>query len=531
MLIFFKDYRNILLNLAVFCVIFLFLAPTHIRGNEYAFITRSLHVFNDNDLFIGFSESRLRAPILSIFFYFYNFFTYELGWKILRILTTFFFTASLCHFAKSFKLSKISIIIGFLLFIFLNQSYFRTEFIFGTFELKTISYISSIFAFSFFERGKKLHATILLCLAIASHFLIGYFWLLAICTYEYLKYKNLKNSLQFFLKVLIITTPIIIILFYENYFLSTIVETHEYNKIFLDRHNDLVNPYSTSGNIKKNWYLGYLFLIFNIFLLFILKYLNLRFINKNFLSLLILLNTYFLVLTILLYFDKNFLLAKFIPFRPESLTLLLTLFIFSEVIFLFFQKIDFKKKIISIILIFTLTTLPILVYSKYNTLRVFQILIQNIHFVSNFSFKSTNSQLEADDKNLLDWVKKNIPLNQAVLFEDGVNYSKTKLKDIKIFVQNEQFMNSKLLSSSWETLSSRPAYVNRDVIGGNIPEIIKWNKRNNEKILIYNGNCEVINNSKVTYFVTFTLKAKNNLEKCLKKNYKKFGKYYLFIKQ
>ena len=524
-----KIHKNTFLNIAIFCVILLFLAPTHIKGNEYAFITRSLHFFNENNLFIGFSESILRAPILSIFFFFYNFFTFELGWKILRILTTFFFTLSLSHFATTFKISKVSILLGFFLFIFLNQAYFNTEFIFGTFELKTISYISIIFAFSFLERGKTLYATVFVCLAITSHFLVGYFWLLALCTYEYLKNKNLKKSFQFFLRVSLITMPIIIILFYENYFLNSITEAKEYNKIFLERHINLVNPYDISGAIKKSWYFGYFLIMLNICFLFIFNNLNLKIFNKKFFSLLILLNAYLLALTILLYFDKNFLLAKFIPFRPESLTLLLTLFSLSEVIFLLFKRLDFKKKTITLFLILILAALPITIDSKYNIVRVFQVLVQNIHYGINYSFKTIHSQLETDDIALLDWVKENIPETQAILFEDEINYSKTKLKDIKLFVQDDELLISKLLSSSWETLSSRPAYVNRDVIGGNIPELIRWNKRNNEKISIYKGNCEVIDNSQLTYFISFTVSAKNNLEKCLKKSYKKFGKYYLFI--
>ena len=527
----FIDYlhkKNFLFFSLIFLLLFLFFAPTHFLGNDYAFTSKALQFFNTNENFIGFSDSN-RVSIIRIPLYFYfKFFGFEVGLKIARTLTLVLYALAFYHFSVSFRFSNFTILTGILIFILAGQSVFGTAFIFGTFEFKVISSIAVIFSLSYLQREKYLKSIILISLAIYSHFLVGYFWLGAICFFYYLKEKNFRIIFKYFIIVFSISLPVLLILIYENYYININDDIVNYNKIFLDRHDDLTNPFTKSWNLKKDWIFGYIIILINIFLLFFLKNKIKNNLNNNFFSLIIFLNFYFIFLTTILYFDREFLLAKFIPFRPESLTLLFSLFVIIELKLIFYNKQSLKRKIIILSTLILLFSSPVLFENKYNLIRVLQILIQKAHFVSTNFYKPLSDYLEIEDKELISWAKKNTTEEDIIIFEDGRNYSKIKMKDLILFSRDDNYVMSKLLSSSWETISERPAYVNRDVIGGNIPEVIKWKKRLDEKISIYNGNCEVIKNTSINYIISFSKISKVQLDNCFKKSFLNFGKYNVY---
>ncbi len=520
--------KNFLFFSLIFIFLYLFFAPTHISANEYAFISNALQFFNTNENFIGFSDS-IRSSIISAPLYFYfKFFGFELGLKIARTLTLVLYALAFYHFSVSFRFSNLTIYTGILIFILAGQSMFRTAFIFGTFELKVIASIAVIFSLSYLQREKYLKSIILISLAIYSHFLVGYFWLGAICVFYYLKEKDLKIIFKYFIKVFLITLPVLFVLIYENYFINLNADIVDYNKIFLDRHDGLTNPFTKDWNLKKDWIFGYIIILINILLLFFLKNKIKNNLNNNFFLLIIFLNLYFIFLIIILYFDREFLLAKFIPFRPESLTLLFSLFIIIELTLVFYYKQSLKKKLIIFSILTFLSCSPALFNYKYNLIRVTQILIQKTHFVSTNFYKPLSHYLEAEDVELINWAKNKTTDDEIIIFEDGRNYSKIKYKDIALFVKEDNFVLSRLLSTSWETISERPAYVTRDVIGGNIPETINWKKKLDEKTNIYNGNCEVIKNTSINYIISFTKTSKIKLDNCFEKSFLKFEKYNVY---
>ena len=136
---------------------------------------------------------------------------------------------------------------------------------------------------------------------------------------------------------------------------------------------------------------------------------------------------------------------------------------------IFYNKQSLKRKIIILSTLILLFCSPVLFENKYNLIRVLQILIQKVHFVSTNFYKPLSDYLEIEDKELISWAKNKTTEEDIIIFEEGRNYSKIKNKDVRLFVRDDNYVMSKLLSSSWETISERPAYVNRDVIGGNIP--------------------------------------------------------------
>ena len=77
-------------------------------------------------------------------------------------------------------------------------------------------------------------------------------------------------------------------------------------------------------------------------------------------------------------------------------------------------------------------------------------------------------------------------------------------------------------------MHERPAYVTRNVIGGSIPEVIKWKNKLDEKDSIYNGDCEVIKKTSVNYIISFTKTSKVKLDNCLEKSTLTFGKYNIY---
>ena len=146
------NQKNLLFFLAIFFLLYLFFSPTFITANEYAFISTSKNFLSSNNYYIGYSES-IRAFLIKLPAYFlFNNFDYEIVHKILKTLSLLFFSYAIFHFSKSFKISNISILISILVFILSKQSYFGTENILSTIELKTFSYISIILAFSFLQK-------------------------------------------------------------------------------------------------------------------------------------------------------------------------------------------------------------------------------------------------------------------------------------------------------------------------------------------------------------------------------------------
>ena len=343
-----------------------------------------------------------------------------------------------------------------------------------------------------------------------------------------MKEKDFKIIFKYFIKVFLITLPALLILVYENYFINLNVDFAGSNMFFHDRVDGLTNPFTADWNLKKDWIFGYIIILINIFLLFFLKNIIKNNLNNNFFSLIIFLNLYFIFLTIILYFDREFILAKFIPFRSESFTLLFSLFIIIELTFIFYKKQSLKKKIIILSTLILLCSSPVLFDYKYNLIRVTQILIQKAHFVSTNFFKPLSSYLEIEDKELISWAKNKTTEEDIIIFEEGRNYSKIKNKDVALFVKDDQYVVSRLLASSWETISGRPAYVTRDVIGGNIQEMIKWKKKLDEKDSIYNGDCEVIKKTSVNYIISFTKISKVKLDNCFEKSTLTFGKYNIY---
>ena len=97
-----------------------------------------------------------------------------------------------------------------------------------------------------------------------------------------------------------------------------------------------------------------------------------------------------------------------------------------------------------------------------------------------------------------------------------------------MFVKDDNYVLSKLLSTSWETISERPAYVTRDVIGGNIPETINWKKKYDEKMSIFKGNCEIIKNTSINYIISFSKTSKIKLDNCFEKSFLNFRKYNVY---
>ncbi len=522
------NQKNLLFFLAIFFLLYLFFSPTFITANEYAFISTSKNFLSSNNYYIGYSES-IRAFLIKLPAYFlFNNFDYEIVHKILKTLSLLFFSYAIFHFSKSFKISNISILISILVFILSKQSYFGTENILSTIELKTFSYISIILAFSFLQKKNVMLSIFLSSFSIYSHFLVGYFWAGALCIFYYLKIKNLKIVLIFFLKIFLISIPITVILFYENYYNFNPLLQTSYNDIFFERHKGFTTPFTDSYGIKKSWIFGYIFIFANLNIFIFLKKKLKKNLNNELFLLLILLNIYFFALTLFLYFDRNFFLIKFIPFRPESLILLFTLFCIFELIFDWFRKKNIRKQISILITIILISLSPLLLGSNINLLRVTQIIIQKGHITLKDTNKFLKDHLEDNDKDLINWVKKETNEDDIVLFEDGRNLTSKNQKDIYLFVRENNFEISKILSSSWETIVNRPAYVTRDVIGGNFNELIDWRKRLEQKNSVYKGKCEVLNNIPVLYIVAFKKDSKINLDKCFKSSLINFGKYYIY---
>tara|TARA_Y100000768_G_C23727870_1_gene563406 strand:+ start:87 stop:602 length:516 start_codon:yes stop_codon:yes gene_type:complete len=153
-----------------------------------------------------------------------------------------------------------------------------------------------------------------------------------------------------------------------------------------------------------------------------------------------------------------------------------------------------------------ITSIPYLFGIKYNIFNAVKIISYKIHLYKNVNIKISN-RLEPHEKQLLLWIKENTNEDDVIMFERGGNYLGKKYP-------NGESVRSILISSGWEVISKRAAYVNYKNSGTSIPEFMQWRKRMEEKNGIYSGKCSILKNIPVNYIVTFNEVSKNNITKC-----------------
>jgi len=513
------DKKNFLLNFEfinrndylffalLFSIILFKTFPYNWTGNEYAYYGLSHYAFKPeifNEFYTSHHETNYRAMFTYVVGFFIHTFGYDNVWFVSRILMAGLYSIAILFLLRTFNLQPLSAVLSSILFLILGEGYFAGFNLFNSFRPAIISYILVLFSFCFIERKNFNISLILMILATYIHFQIGLFWSAFIIFYDFLNRKNIKSSFLYLLFIALFTFPIIYELFSSNYQSGSNINYLEFNKGLTERNAHHTRPFNESGQLTENWLYGTIFITFNLIILSVIKFFTK---NKDiFLTSIIILNFYLLAMLFAVYFDSNLSLTKFFVFRPDSLIFFLTLLFLCNFFFSRYLLFNVYSKCITLLSIFLITSIPYLFGIKYNIFNAVKIISYKIHLYKNVNIKISN-RLEPHEKQLLLWIKENTNEDDVIMFERGRNYLNKKYP-------NGEPVGSILISSGWEVISKRAAYVNYKNSGTSIPEFMQWRKRMEEKNGIYNGKCSILKNIPVNYIVTFNEVSKNNITKC-----------------
>ena len=374
-----------------------------------------------------------------------------------------------------------------------HQTYFAGEWIFGGSEGKVFAYIFVMLAVGLVIQGRLLPVVVLLAVATYFHFLVGGFWAGALFIYLYLNGHNRKRLALGVLSFTVLVLPMVWLLIYENKILPTPdVSGLEFT---IDQiYSDIRNPHHVApfkeGHFR--WTGGFFFfLLFSGFLYLVKR--RQSFWNSNFVLWVGGLHIYLIVALVVAWFDRDTqLLGKFYLFRPASFIYLLCLLILFDAVSKHWLAVSEKRlKIITIL--FVLVAAGALAIKLPGIVRS--------------SPDSLQRSLGKDEKQLVDWIRTNIPEGTVILIPES--------------------SGKPLNSMNFEQLIDRPTLVSWKFVPTTRYEIALWYKRILLKHEIYEGKCDSIKLLNVSYVLTVNSAQTEKLSLCGEPLYSS-GSYVLF---
>ena len=339
-----------------------------------------------------------------------------------------------------------------------HQTYFAGEWIFGGSEGKVFAYILVMFAIGLVIQGRLLAAVVLLAVATYFHFLVGGFWAGALFAYLYLNGHNRKQVVFGLLGFTVLVLPMVGLLIYENKILpppdvSGLAFT-------IDQiYSDIRNPHHVAPFKEDyfHWTGGFIFFLLFSGFLYLVKRRQL-FWNSHFVLWVGCLHVYLLFALAIAWFDRHTqLLGKFYLFRPASLLYLLCLLVVFDAVTKHWLAVSKKRVKIVTILFFTIALgalvikMPRMVQSSPDSLM---------------------SSLNREEKQLIQWIRTNIPEGTVILIPES--------------------SGKPLNSMNFEQLIDRPTLVSWKFVPTTRYEIALWYKRILLKREIYEGKCSSI---------------------------------------
>jgi len=374
-----------------------------------------------------------------------------------------------------------------------HQTYFAGEWIFGGSEGKVFAYIFVMLAVGLVIQGRLLPVVVMLAVATYFHFLVGGFWAGALFIYLYLNGHNRKRLALGVLGFTVLVIPMVWLLIYENKILPTPdVSGLEFT---IDQiYSDIRNPHHVApfkeGHFR--WTGGFFFfLLFSGFLYLVKR--RQSFWNSNFVLWVGGLHIYLIVALVVAWFDRDTqLLGKFYLFRPASFIYLLCLLILFDAVSKHWIAVSEKRlKII--------TGLFVLVAAGA--------LLIKLPGMARSSPDSLIISLGKDEKQLVEWIRTNIPEGTVILISEN--------------------SGKPLNSMNFEQLIDRPTLVSWKFVPTTRYEIALWYKRILLKREIYEGKCDSIKLLNVSYVLTVNSAQTEKLSLCGEPLYSS-GSYVLF---
>jgi len=361
-----------------------------------------------------------------------------------------------------------------------HQTYFAGEWIFGGSEGKVFAYIFVMLAVGLVIQGRLLAAVVLLALATYFHFLVGGFWAGALFVYLYLNGHNRKQLVLGILGFSLLVLPMVGLLIYENKILPP--PDMSGLEFTIDQiYSDIRNPHHVApfkeGHFR--WTGGFvLFLLFSVFLYLVKR----RQLFWNFKIVLWVggLHLYLIVALVIAWFDRHTqLLGKFYLFRPASFIYLLCLLILFDAATKHWLAVS-EKRIKIVTILFLVVAVGALAIKVPRMLQS--------------SSDSLIRSLGDEEKNLIQWIRTNIPEGTVILIPES--------------------SGKPLNSMNFEQLIDRPTLVSWKFVPTTRYEIALWYKRILLKREIYEGKCDSIKPLNVSHVLAVNQMQTDMISQC-----------------
>jgi hypothetical protein len=400
-------YLNIILSAAIILLMRGWPVP---NGNETLYLILPLKEYSaeflNNDWLL--SKSWKTHFFFNLLFGpFFLFFNMDILAWVFRLIFLLILLYQIFKLGEAYNLQRIYITISILIFISFNQSIVGGEFLFISFEAKTLSYILLFQSFICVFKKKNLIAGVFLGLTFTFHSGVGLFAILAAVPAFLFSSASIKDKIGICLAICIFCLPGFINLFYTVLGLSDISGPDLDFAIKKVPHHIGVSSWPI-----RNILLCYILLIFNIF-----HYFKNR--KNTFLAFMIKFQIWsclFFSLGIIAFYFKYSTYIKLFPFRVFPLIVLL-FFCFS----LFNFLINFSKKGTSFISII-MVVLSLLSFNDSLPGKI----IDNLKLSYNIWLK--DCIVEDPIKDAFKWIANNTPADSIVLLppwrRDGWYYTK-----------------------------------------------------------------------------------------------------------
>ena|GEM_PF-2404312 len=418
----------------------------------------------------------------------------NVAWFLSRFVLMIGLAVAYVKMTRALRIEVKTACFALIFFLFVgHQTYFAGEWIFGGSEGKVFAYIFVMLAVGLVIQGRLLPVVVMLAVATYFHFLVGGFWAGALFIYLYLNGHNRKRLVLGVLGFTVLVIPMVWLLIYENKILPTPdVSGLEFT---IDQiYSDIRNPHHVApfkeGHFR--WTGGFFFfLLFSGFLYLVKR--RQSFWNSNFVLWVGGLHIYLIVALVVAWFDRDTqLLGKFYLFRPASFIYLLCLLILFDAVSKHWLAVSEKRLKIITGLFFLVAAgalaikLPGIVRSSPDRLQ---------------------RSLGKDEKQLVDWIRTNIPEGTVILIPES--------------------SGKPLNSMNFEQLIDRPTLVSWKFVPTTRYEIALWYKRILLKHEIYEGKCDSIKLLNVSHVLTVNSAQTEKLSLCGEPLYSS-GSYVLF---
>ena len=324
---------------------------------------------------------------------------------------------------RRLRISNIELVFLLQVLFFTNQSLYAGEWIFNSFEEKTLAYIFVFWSLYYLLKDQPVISAVFCALATYFHFLVGGWMFVFVFVYFVLRRKKFWPAVISSVTYGLIIFPFLVYL-YKTYMVDNpaVVDGINTNAVyaywrlryhigvFHDLHYFLVYPL---GGVL----ITLAFFIISIVWLRKIKNYPIRQLN----TLNIILFAEQFLFAIIGIFDKNGVLMKTYPYRTNSLCFLIFLIEITLIIKLYLPKTLYRKFTSSLLANKPSRYRKLLFTNVLNSVLILITLNALIHDSAKM-FKNASGypgDPDADMLNLIDYVKKNTPGSAVFIFPDG----------------------------------------------------------------------------------------------------------------